>query len=118
MRLKLASLTITTIMLIGSAWAQAQETKPTNPDPAILAAGLNMMPCTGSGDGADLQDCKRRETARLFLIVGKPKIALRILCNTNAAIEAFRSNGSLTDNKYDNNFSAYKKCLQTVNLEK
>jgi len=36
-----------------------------------------------------LRQCQKRDTARLFLIAGKPEMALRILCNTIEAHVVF-----------------------------
>jgi len=36
-----------------------------------------------------IMECQKRETARLFLILGRPDAALRVLCSTKVAKEAF-----------------------------
>ena len=36
-----------------------------------------------------IMECQKRETARLFIILGKPEAALRVLCSTKVAKDAF-----------------------------
>jgi hypothetical protein len=36
-----------------------------------------------------ITECQKRETARLFLILGRPDAALRVLCSTKVAKDAF-----------------------------
>lgn len=53
------------------------------------------------------RECEKRDTARLFLVAGKPDAALRLLCSTNEARAAFGDdkNGEPT------------KCLQSVGVK-
>jgi hypothetical protein len=64
-----------------------------------------------------ISECQKRETARLFIILGKPEAALRILCNTKAAIEVFRPTGPLGSDKYEDNAAGNKRCLETVGVD-
>jgi len=36
-----------------------------------------------------ISECQKRETARLFIILGKPEAAVKVLCTTKAARDAF-----------------------------
>lgn len=36
-----------------------------------------------------ITECQKRETARLFIVLGKPEAALRVLCSTKVAKDAF-----------------------------
>ena len=36
-----------------------------------------------------ITECQKRETARLFIALGKPEAAMRILCTTKVARDAF-----------------------------
>ncbi|HEV2395810.1 MAG TPA: hypothetical protein VGS27_02560 [Candidatus Sulfotelmatobacter sp.] len=65
--------------------------------------------CTTERD----EDCARRDTARLFLMAGKTEVALRILCNTNAAMSAFRPNGALDNDK---SYTGLGACLKAIGL--
>jgi hypothetical protein len=40
-----------------------------------------------------ITECQKRETARLFIILGKPEAALRVLCSTKVAKDAFGTAG-------------------------
>src|SRR5580692_11168977 len=81
------------------------------PNVAELAAATSVNSCIGAGVDADSQrECEKRDTARLFLIVGKPEAALRILCNTRPAIEVFRPNGPLGSDKYEDNMAGNTRC--------
>ena len=61
------------------------------------------------------EDCARRDTARLFLMAGKPEAALRLLCNTNAGMSAFRPNGVLDNDK---SYTGLGACLKAVGLQR
>lgn len=45
--------------------------------------------CEGSNNLDATAECQKRETARLFIILGKPEAALRVLCYTKQARDAF-----------------------------
>jgi hypothetical protein len=110
---------IATILFL-TAMAISQEAKPnaTSTNTAELAASTGVTACIGTGaDAASLRECEKRDTARLFLIAGKQEAALRILCNTRTAIEVFRPNGALGNDKYEDNVAGNNRCLQAVGLE-
>jgi hypothetical protein len=72
----------------GHGWKDAvqQEGVPHNPEniaPTTPCEGL-----TGAVPEA-ITECQKRETARLFIILGKPEAALRVLCTTKVARDAF-----------------------------
>jgi hypothetical protein len=103
------------MLLVLEGIAMPQEPKPNT---AELAASSGVTPCVAAGaDAASLRECEKRDTARLFLIAGKPEAALRILCNTRTAIEVFRPSGALGSDKYEDNIAGNKGCLQSVGLE-
>jgi hypothetical protein len=106
------------LIMIGMAMAQDAKPNATAASTAELAAGGGVTPCIGAGvDAASLRECEKRDTARLFLIVGKPEAALRILCNTRSAIEVSRPAGALGSDKYEDNVAGNRRCLQSVGLE-
>jgi hypothetical protein len=117
MRFRLVMIGI--LFLTGTAIAQ--ETKPNTQAAATtaeLAAAVRVTPCIGAGaDPITLRECEKRDTARLFLLLGKPDAALRILCDTRTAIEVFRPGGALGSDKFEDNVAANKRCLQSVGLE-
>jgi hypothetical protein len=92
--------------------ATAQEAKPNT---AELAASSGVTPCAGTD--ATERECEKRDTARLFLLMGKPEAALRILCNTRSAIEVFRPGGPFGSDKYEENAAGHIRCLQSVGVE-
>lgn len=60
----------------------------TTPHPDNVAP---TTPCEGQ-TGAQpeaITECQKRETARLFIVLGKPQAALRVLCSTNVAKLAY-----------------------------
>lgn len=71
--------------------------------------------CSNASSNTSDEDCAKREAARLFLILGKPEVALRVLCNTNAAMSAFRPNGALDA---DRSYTGLGSCLKAVGLER
>jgi hypothetical protein len=56
---------------------------PENIAPTTACEGL-----TGAIPEA-ITECQKRETARLFVVLGKPEAALRVLCSTKVAKDAF-----------------------------
>ena len=78
---------VSTILLLLLAKAVvAQEGVPHNPEniaPTTACEGQ-----TGALPEAIIE-CEKREAVRLFIILGKPDSALRVLCTTKAAREAF-----------------------------
>ena len=92
----------------------AQE-KPTTADMAIASRVTNCAVQGTVSDADAKRECEKRDTARLFLIAGKPDAALRILCDTSVAIEGFREPGS--NGKYEENVAAIRKCQQSVGVE-
>ncbi len=40
-----------------------------------------------------ITECQKRETARLFVVLGRPEAALRVLCSTKVAKDAFGTAG-------------------------
>jgi hypothetical protein len=103
---------IPTIALALALGANSQEAKP---NAAELAASSGVTPCTGTD--VSERECEKRDTARLFLLMGKPEAALRILCNTRSAIEVFRPGGALGSDKYEENAAGNVRCLQSVGVE-
>jgi hypothetical protein len=70
--------------------ALGQDQKSTGPEAA--AASGPVTPCTSMAEMRDTEgkhECEKRDTARLFLVAGKPDAALRLLCATNEARAAF-----------------------------
>ena len=61
--------------------------KVANPESIPPTTGCEGM--TGALPEA-VSECQRRETARLFIILGKPQAAVRILCGTRVAKDAFK----------------------------
>jgi hypothetical protein len=105
---------ITTVLVL-TGILMAQEAKP---NLAELAAATTVATCSSpANDPAIAHECEKRDTARLFLIMGKPEAALRILCNTRPAIEVFRPNGALGSDKYEDNVAGNKACLQAVGID-
>jgi hypothetical protein len=87
-----------------------------NAKPAEPVVNNTVASCSTLGDPnnkASDEDCAKRDTARLFLMAGKPEAALRVLCNTNAAMSAFRPNGVLDNDK---SYTGLGSCLKAVGL--
>ena len=62
------------------------------PNSELAVASGPVTPCTSMAEMRDADgkhECEKRDTARLFLIAGKPDAALRLLCATNEARAAF-----------------------------
>ena len=101
------------LFLCTTSAAFSQNTKPVEPLINNPVAG-----CTTAGYSNALaldEDCAKRDTARLFLMAGKLEVALRVLCNTNAAMSAFRPNGVLDNDK---SYTGLGACLKAVGLGK
>ena len=74
----------------------SQDTKP-----AVWGVSISDVPVALCGVGAGttgvtsevlaqaITECQKRDTARLFLVAGKPNAALRLLCDTQSARVAF-----------------------------
>ncbi len=110
--------TITTVVLglALCAGVSAQDQKPSAVDTAVASGPVTACAVQGPVSDADgKRECEKRDTARLFLIAGKPDAALRLLCNTTAAIESFRDPGS--SGKYEENVAAIRKCQQSVGID-
>jgi hypothetical protein len=76
----------------------------------LAVASGPVTPCTSMAEMRDSEgkhECEKRDTARLFLIAGKPDAALRLLCATNESRAAFGDdkNGEPT------------KCMQSVGIK-
>jgi hypothetical protein len=72
----------------------AQEKPPTAEiavagGPVAACAGLGTTGVTSEVITQAITECQKRDTARLFLIAGKPNAALRVLCDTQSARVAF-----------------------------
>lgn len=72
------------LLLVSSAVAQEAAVRlPENIPPTTACEG---------GTGAlpeAIIECEKREAVRLFIVLGKPEAALRVLCTTKSAKEAF-----------------------------
>jgi hypothetical protein len=69
--------------------AKADKPKVQNPEaipPTTACEGM-----TGALPEA-ISECQKRETVRLFIILGKPEAAVRILCTAKVAKDAFKDN--------------------------
>jgi hypothetical protein len=94
------------LAVILSSLAVAQDTKATSE--TAIASGP-VTPCVSQADRPDTDakhECEKRDTARLFLIAGKPEAALRMLCVTTEARAAFGDDKNGTP----------VKCLKSVGV--
>jgi hypothetical protein len=76
---------------------------------AAISSGP-VTPCTSMAEMRDAEGkhkCEKRDTARLFLIAGKPDAALRLLCATNESRAAFG----------DDKNGEPVKCMQSVGVK-
>ena len=110
---------ITPITLLGLALCatvlaqdQPKKDRQIPEHPEVIRPSTSCEGITGALPEA-MAECEKRETGRLFIILGKPEAALRILCNTRPAIEAYRPFG---DDRGTNNAAANTRCLQEVGL--
>jgi hypothetical protein len=67
-------------------------------DSQVMAHAENIAPttpCEGLTGALPeaITECQKRETARLFVVLGKPEAALRVLCSTKVAKDAFGAAG-------------------------
>jgi hypothetical protein len=77
-------------LLCVPSFAQEQ-TKPDEPkieNPAAIPPTTGCEGITGALPEA-ISECQKRETARLFIILGKPAAAVKVLCTTKSARDAF-----------------------------
>jgi hypothetical protein len=112
--MKTITMIVVGMVLCGLVWGQDQ--KSASADIAIASGPVS--PCMAQGSVSDpdgRRECEKRDTARLFLIAGKPDAALRVLCTTVAAEDSFRE----PDNrgKYEDNPAASLRCKQAVGVE-
>ena len=68
------------------------QANPTTTHPENIAPTTPCEGLTGALPEA-ITECQKRETARLFIILDKPEAALRILCSTKVAKDAFGAAG-------------------------
>ena len=76
----------------------------------LASASGPVTPCTSMAEMRDSEgkhECEKRDTARLFLIAGKPDAALRLLCATNESRRAFG----------DEKDGEPAKCMQAVGVK-
>src|SRR5579871_4846428 len=95
-------------MVVLSRPVIAQDQKSTSRDGAVASGPVT--PCTSMADMRDTdgkRECEKRDTARLFLVAGKPEAALRLLCSTTEARNAFA----------DDRGGIPTKCLQAVGVK-
>jgi hypothetical protein len=97
-------LVVVIVLLAAASWAQT----PKNEPPAEYTVTPS---CFGSADRETTHQCILRETARLFLLAGQRETALRILCTTTAAQEAFRPGGPLSEGRLPDNTEAIRSCF-------
>lgn len=70
------------------AQEQAKPDKPKVENPEAIPPTTGCEGITGALPEA-ISECQKRETARLFIILGKPEAAVKVLCTTKAARDAF-----------------------------
>ena len=63
-----------------------------------------------------ITECQKRDTARLFLIAGKPNAALRLLCDTGSARVAFGDDYEAERHQWIHP-AVPQKCLQALKEE-
>ena len=74
-------------VLLFASMALGQD-NPTVAHPENIAPTTPCEGLTGALPEA-ITECQKRETARLFIVLGKPEAALRVLCSTKVAKDAF-----------------------------
>lgn len=82
----------------------------TKASPEIAVASGPVTACVSQADRPDTDakhECEKRDTARLFLVAGKPDAALRMLCATTEARAAFGDDKNGTP----------AKCLKSVGVD-
>lgn len=100
------------LVLSAAGWAQ-NAAVPVNPP---TEAGFATTSLCVAADAEVAHQCLLRETARLFILAGQREAALRILCVTQPAQEAFRPGSPLDDAKWPQNVEAIRRCLQASGL--
>ncbi len=70
------------------AQEQPKPDKPKMENPETIPPTTGCEGITGALPEA-ITECQKRETARLFVILGKPEAAMRVLCTTKVARDAF-----------------------------
>lgn len=95
---------ILTVLL--SFLAVAEDTKA---DSQVAVASGPVTVCLAAvpTPGDIVSECEKRDVARLFLVAGKPDAALRVLCTTTKAREAFG----------DDKGGTPVKCLKAMGLD-
>jgi hypothetical protein len=99
------------LTLLLSSLAVAEDTKADS-QVAVASGPVTVCHSAGGSPGAStpgeiVSECEKRDVARLFLVAGKPDAALRVLCTTMKAREAFGDDKSGTP----------VKCLKAVGLD-
>jgi len=74
-------------VLLFASMAVGQD-NPTVAHPENIAPTTPCEGLTGALPEA-ITECQKRETARLFIVLDKPEAALRVLCSTKVAKDAF-----------------------------
>jgi hypothetical protein len=104
------------VVILFASCANAQQDAKV-PSVAELASAHAINACTiNASDGNGQKECEKRDTALLFLLLGKRETATRILCSSNVAIQAFRPEGALGSDKFNDSVAANKRCLEASGL--
>ena len=89
---------ITPITLLGMALCaavlaqdQPKRDRQIPEHPEVIRPSTGCEGITGALPEA-ISECQKRETARLFIILGKPEAAVRILCTAKVVRDAFNNN--------------------------
>lgn len=80
------------ILMFASLAMTGQATKAPPPSVPLPDVAPSCEGITGALPEA-ITECQKRETARLFIALNKPEAALRILCSTKVAKDAFSAAG-------------------------
>jgi hypothetical protein len=85
---------ILAVLMFASLAATGQATKQNAPPPSVPLPDVapSCEGITGALPEA-ITECQKRETARLFIILNRPEAALRVLCSTKVAKDAFAAAG-------------------------
>jgi len=85
----------------------------------LAAASGQVTVCEISPNAAQVStpvaECQKRDTARLFLIAGKPNAALRLLCDTQSARVAYGDDYEAEHHQWIHP-AIPAKCLRAVGL--
>jgi hypothetical protein len=103
--------TLLVVLLLSGAAAPQDNKQPITE----ISSSPEVSTCMNASNDIAQKECEKRDTARLFMLAGKPESALRVLCNTRVAIEAFRPYGS--GDKFEESAAANSRCLQANGLE-